>query len=351
MERLVKRAGIANIDFKEQFVAIKIHFGEPGNLAYIRPNYAARMANIIRSLGGKPFLTDCNTLYSGRRANAVDHLQSAMENGFNPISAQCDVIIADGLKGTECREIEIDGEYCKVPKIGSAVADADIIISMNHFKGHEQAGFGGALKNLGMGAASVAGKMELHGNSQPRIDLEKCRGCNICVKHCRHQAIHLNENRKAEIDYTKCVGCGQCVALCQYEGAVLGSWDTSENLNCKIAEYTKAVLLDKPHFHISFIMNVSPECDCWNHNDAAIVPDLGIAASFDPVALDKACADMVCNAPLLQTNNCLSEKHPHEHLEGEDKFHMIHPDTNWQSGLIHAEKIGIGTQNYELITV
>ena len=202
-----------------------------------------------------------------------------------------------------------------------------------------------------MGAASVAGKMELHGNSQPRIDLDKCRGCNICVKHCRHQAIHLNANRKAEIDYTKCVGCGQCVALCQYEGAVLGSWDTSENLNCKIAEYTKAILLDKPNFHISFIMNVSPECDCWNHNDAAIVPDLGIAASFDPVALDKACADMVCNAPLLQTNNCLSEKHPHEHLEGEDKFHMIHPDTNWQSGLIHGEKIGIGTQNYELITV
>ena len=351
MERLVKRAGIANIDFKEQFVAIKIHFGEPGNLAYIRPNYVARMANIIRSLGGKPFLTDCNTLYSGRRANAVDHLKSAMENGFNPISAQCDVIIADGLKGTECREIRVDGEYCKAPKIGSAVADADIIISMNHFKGHEQAGFGGALKNLGMGAASVAGKMELHGNSQPRIDLEKCRGCNICVKHCRHHAIHLNANRKAEIDYTKCVGCGQCVALCQYEGAVLGSWDTSENLNCKIAEYTKAVLLDKPNFHISFIMNVSPECDCWNHNDAAIVPDLGIAASFDPVALDKACADMVCNAPLLQTNNCLSEKHPHEHLEGEDKFHLIHPDTNWQAGLVHGEKIGIGTQNYELITV
>ena len=157
MERVVKRAGIAGIDFQKQFVAIKIHFGEPGNLAYIRPNYAARMANIIRELGGKPFLTDCNTLYSGRRANAVDHLKSAMENGFNPISAQCDVIIADGLKGTECREIEINGEYCKAPKIGSAIADADIIITMNHFKGHEQTGFGGALKNLGMGCASVAG--------------------------------------------------------------------------------------------------------------------------------------------------------------------------------------------------
>lgn len=275
MERLVKRAGIANIDFKNQFVAIKIHFGEPGNLAYIRPNYAARLVSLLRELGAKPFLTDCNTLYSGRRSNAVDHLQSAMENGFNPMSAGCNVIIADGVKGTDYREIEIDGQYCKAPKIGAAIADADIIISMNHFKGHEQAGFG---------------------------------------------------------------------------GAVMGEGDTSERLNYKIDEYTKAVLADKPHFHVSFIMNVSPECDCWNHNDAAIIPDLGIAASFDPVALDKACADMVINAPIIGGNK-LAETHPHEHLEGEDKFHLIHPDTNWQAGLRYAEEIGLGSQAYELITV
>ena len=323
MERLVKRAGIANIDFKNQFVAIKIHFGEPGNLAYIRPNYAARLVSLLRELGAKPFLTDCNTLYSGRRSNAVDHLQSAMENGFNPMSAGCNVIIADGVKGTDYREIEIDGQYCKAPKIGAAIADADIIISMNHFKGHEQAGFGGALKNLGMGCASVGGKLELHCASQPRIDTEACKGCNICVKHCAHDAIHLNNNRKAEIDYERCVGCGQCVALCQYDGAVMGEGDTSERLNYKIDEYTKAVLSDKPHFHVSFIMNVSPECDCWNHNDAAIIPDLGIAASFDPVALDKACADMVINAPIIGGNK-LAEAHPHEHLEGEDKFHLMH---------------------------
>ncbi|MCS2461549.1 DUF362 domain-containing protein [Parabacteroides distasonis] len=316
MERLVKRAGIANIDFKNQFVAIKIHFGEPGNLAYIRPNYAARLVSLLRELGAKPFLTDCNTLYSGRRSNAVDHLQSAMENGFNPMSAGCNVII----------------------------------ISMNHFKGHEQAGFGGALKNLGMGCASVGGKLELHCASQPRIDTEACKGCNICVKHCAHDAIHLNNNRKAEIDYERCVGCGQCVALCQYDGAVMGEGDTSERLNYKIDEYTKAVLADKPHFHVSFIMNVSPECDCWNHNDAAIIPDLGIAASFDPVALDKACADMVINAPIIGGNK-LAETHPHEHLEGEDKFHLIHPDTNWQAGLRYAEEIGLGSQAYELITV
>ena len=352
MERVINRAGLEQIDLKNQFVAIKIHFGEPGNLAYIRPNYAARVAVLLRNLGAKPFLTDCNTLYSGRRANAVDHLQSAMENGFNPISAKCDVIIADGLKGTDCREIEINGEYCKAPKIGTAIADADVIISMNHFKGHEQSGFGGALKNLGMGCASVAGKLELHSASQPRIDLNHCTGCNICVKNCRHDAVHLNASRKAEIDYTKCVGCGQCVALCQYDGAVMGAGDTSERLNYKIAEYTQAVLLNKPHFHISFIMNVSPECDCWNHNDAAIVPDLGIAASFDPVALDKACVDMVTRAPVLATNNCLAGKSIHGgHFEDCDKFHLLHPDTNWQAGLEHAEKIGIGQQEYELITV
>lgn len=350
MERVIKRAGIAQIDFTRQFTAIKIHFGEPGNLAYIRPNYAARMSTYLRGLGAKPFLTDCNTLYSGRRSNAVDHLQSAMENGFNPISAMSNVIIADGLKGTEFREIEINGEYCKAPKIGSAIADADIIITMNHFKGHEQAGFGGALKNLGMGCASVGGKLELHSASQPRVISAHCKGCNICVKHCAHDAIALNDQRIAEIDYTKCVGCGQCIALCQYDAAQMGEGDSSERMNYKIAEYTKAVLQGKPNFHISFIMNVSPECDCWNHNDAAIVPDLGIAASFDPVALDKACADMVAHAPLLSGNR-LAETHPHEHLCGEDKFHLIHPDTNWQAGLEHAEKIGLGTQTYELITV
>jgi len=351
MERLVRTAGIATIDFKNQFTAIKIHFGEPGNLAYIRPNYAARLANLLRGLGARPFLTDCNTLYSGRRANAVDHLQSAMENGFNPISAQCQVIIGDGLKGTDYREIEIDGEYCRAPKIGAAVADADIIISMTHFKGHEQSGFGGTFKNLGMGAASVPGKLELHSASQPVVDAANCTGCNICVRNCAHDAIHLNTSRIAEIDYNNCIGCGQCVALCQYDAAVMGDEDTSERLNCKIAEYTYAILRNKPNFHISFIMNVSPECDCWAHNDAPIVPDLGIAASFDPIALDKACADIVTNAPAAQNSNILTAKHPHEHLEGKDKFKLLHPETDWLSGFKHAEKLRMGTIDYELITI
>jgi uncharacterized Fe-S center protein len=348
MERLVKKAGLTTLTLEKQFVAIKIHFGEPGNLAYLRPNYAARMADLLRKEGAKPFLTDSNTLYSGRRSNAVDHLQSAMENGYNPISARCPVIIADGLKGTDYREVELNGKYCKAPKVGAAIVDADVIVSMNHFKGHEQSGFGGALKNIGMGSASVGGKLELHSSSKPVVEAENCKSCKICVIHCAHDAIHLNTDRIAEIDYSRCTGCGQCVALCQYDSAVLADYDTSEILNCKIAEYTKAILNGKPHFHVSFIMNVSPECDCWNHNDAAIVPDIGMAASFDPVALDRACVDLVMKAPALSGSRLTESRHETLH-DQEDKFHRIHPNTDWRSGLEYAEEIGVGSQQYELI--
>ena len=350
MERLVREAGLLKIDFEKKFVALKIHFGEPGNLAYIRPNYVARLSKILHYAGAKPFLTDSNTLYSGGRSNAVDHIQGAMENGYNPISAHCPVIIADGLKGTDYREIPFNGKYCKAPKVGAAVVDADIIISLNHFKGHEQTGFGGALKNIGMGSASVGGKLELHSNSKPVIDTDYCKGCKICVTHCAHDAVHLNADKKAVIDYEKCVGCGQCIAVCQYDSAGLDDWDTSGVLNSKIAEYTKAILDGKPHFHISFIMNVSPDCDCWGNNDAAIVPDIGIAASFDPVALDRACAEMVLKAPALPGSKLMDKCNGHFH-ENDDKFLVVHPNAKWRSGLAYAEEIGLGTQQYDLITI
>lgn len=349
LERLVKTAGINQIDFKDKFVAIKIHFGEYGNVAYVRPNYAAVIVDIIKKLGGKPFLTDSNTLYSGSRDNAVDHIHTAMVNGFNPIATGCDVIIADGLRGKDERIVDIGGKYCPEPKIGAAIAEADIVISITHFKGHEMAGFGGTLKNLGMGSGSVAGKQDMHSTAQPKIELDNCIGCRICEKNCNHDAIHVVD-RKAVINYDNCVGCGQCVALCKSGGAVMSSTESGEILNYKIAEYTKAVLNGKPNFHVSFIMNVSPECDCWGHNDAAIVPDLGIAASFDPIALDQACADIVNKAPTLQTANALAEKE-HEHTHEHDKFHHLHPDTNWQAGLRYGEEIGLGTRDYELVSV
>lgn len=367
LERIVRAAGIEQIDFKDKFVAIKIHFGELGNMAYIRPNYAAVIVRIIRELGGKPFLTDANTLYSGSRSDAVGHLHTAAVNGFNSIVTGCDVIIADGLRGNDERIVDVGGTYCPEPKIGAAIAEADIVISLSHFKGHEMAGFGGAIKNLGMGSGSVAGKRDMHATAQPKVNAAKCIGCGLCEKNCAHDAIHVVASDEAQnklgrlavIDYDRCVGCGQCVAICGTQAAEMSSEESGIVLNYKIGEYTKAVLKDKAHFHVAFIMNVSPECDCWAHNDAAIVPDLGMACSFDPVALDQACADLVTAAPILRTPNqlnaahgeecdCHCEHHHHEH-EGDDKFHLLHPNTNWQAGLRYAEEIGIGTREYELV--
>jgi hypothetical protein len=343
LAKLLEKAGMLKIDFSKKLVAIKIHFGEPGNLSYIRPNYAAVIVKIIQEQEGLVFLTDANTLYKGRRSNAVDHLLSANENGFNPLAVGCNVVIADGLKGTDYREVEIGLNHCKTAKIGAAIANADVVISMNHFKGHEFACIGGCLKNIGMGSGSVGGKLEMHSNSKPAMNSENCTACRICEKNCAHDAIHVI-NKKAVINYENCVGCGQCVAVCQYD-AVQVEWEAT-NMQEKIAEYAFAAVKDKPAFHVNFLMDISPNCDCWNANDVPIVPNIGILASSDPVAIDKASIDLVNTAP-VNINSALDENLKN----GEDKFRALHPQTDWKICLDYAEKIGLGSQVYELIKV
>lgn len=346
--RVMEKAGIGEIDLKDKMVALKIHFGEPGNLAYVHPNYVASIVRKIKELGGKPFLTDCNTLYYGQRANAVDHLEAAMVNGFNRIAVGCDVIIADGLTGTDAKEIEVNQKHIKLAKIGTVIADADVIISINHFKGHEQTGFAGALKNIGMGCGSRKGKLEMHSTSKPKMRQENCVACGMCIKNCPEKAIAYNPDKKAQIDYEKCIGCGQCVASCHY-GAARAVYDEAiDILNEKIAEYTLAVLKGKLHFHINFMIKISPDCDCASFNDLAIVPDVGIAASSDPVALDRACVDMVNAAPVIE-GSIIEDKGKLK--DGKDKFVHVHPDVHWKECLNHAEKINVGTQEYKLVTI
>lgn len=348
LKRLCITAGIKDIDFNNKYAAIKIHFGEYGNLAYLRPNYARVIADLIRELGGKPFLTDCNTLYVGSRKNALDHLETAYANGFSPLSTGCHVLIGDGLKGADEALVPIDGEYIKEAKIGRAIMDADIFISLNHFKGHECAGFGGALKNIGMGCGSRAGKMEMHNDGKPQVNQSKCIGCKACAKICAHDAPAF-EGGKATIDHDQCVGCGRCLAICPTDAIRATNGSSNELLNCKIAEYTKAVLDGRPHFHISLICDVSPNCDCHAENDAAIIPNVGMLASFDPVALDVACAEL-CNAQPILANSRLEENRLKEEAPADgDHFRLNHPNTNWRSCVAHAEKIGIGTRQYELI--
>ena len=347
LKRLIKKAGIGTIDFDKKYVAIKIHFGEPGNLAYLRPNYAKAVADVVKELGGKPFLTDCNTLYVGGRKNALDHLESAYENGFSPFSTGCHVIIADGLKGTDEALIPVEGgEYVKEAKIGQAVMDADVFISLAHFKGHEATGFGGTLKNIGMGCGSRAGKMEQHSAGKPHVNQENCIGCRQCTKICAHDAITITD-RKASIDHNKCVGCGRCIGVCPRDAVEPASDESNDILNKKIAEYTKAVVQGRPCFYINMVIDVSPYCDCHAENDAAIVPDVGFFASFDPVALDMACADAVNRQPVI-SNSILGD---HQHIHEGDHFHKVSPDTDWIVAIEHAEKLGLGTREYEIVEV
>ena len=344
LQRLIRKAGIEQIDFQNKFAAIKIHFGEPGNLAYLRPNYAKAVADVIRELGGRPFLTDCNTLYVGRRKNALDHLDAAYENGYNPFTTGCQVIIADGLKGTDEVLVPVDGQYVHEAKIGRAVMDADVVISLNHFKAHEATGIGGAIKNVGMGCGSRAGKMEMHSAGKPVVQTRICIGCGACARNCAHGAISFTD-KKAKIDHNKCVGCGRCIGACPVDAVEAANDEANDILTKKMAEYTLAVLSGRPHFHISLCIDLSPYCDCHAENDIPFAPDVGMFASFDPVALDMACADAVNAQPGVK-GSILDHR---EKLD--DHFNAIHPTTDWRVGLEYAEEIGLGSCAYELIEV
>lgn len=347
LKKLVKHAGIADLDLDGKFVAIKLHFGELGNISYLRPNYARAVVDVVKELGGKPFLTDCNTMYPGSRKNALEHLECAWQNGFTPLTAGCPILIGDGLKGTDDVEVPVvGGEYVKAAKIGRAIMDADVFISLTHFKGHELTGFGGAIKNIGMGCGSRAGKMAMHSIGKPSIDAEKCRGCKTCTHYCAQSAISIGEDHKARIDHDLCAGCGRCIGVCNFD-AISNAFDAESTiLNERMAEYTKAVIQGRPHFHVSIVNQVSPYCDCHAENDAAVVPDIGMFASFDPVALDHACIDAVNAAPAISTSVLGQCAHEHN-----DHFTDIHPKTNWRSQIEHAQKIGIGNVDYELVTV
>ena len=347
LSRLITRAGIDGIDMEKRIVAIKTHFGEYGNLSFLRPNYAKVIADAVKSKGGIPFLTDTNTLYVGHRKNAIEHIETASMNGFGPLTTGCPVIIADGLKGTDDVEVEIDGEYVKKAKIARGIVDADVLVTLSHFKCHELAGFGGALKNLAMGCASRAGKMDMHSAGKPELDSSSCRGCGKCVKNCGQDAITLT-NKVAAINYDKCVGCGRCIGACPFD-VIYSAYDQNiDILNAKMLEYAMAATKDKPCFHVVIITDVSPFCDCHAENDTPIIPNVGMLASFDPVALDRACVDLVMKQPMIEGSllhiNC-GGRCP------ENMFKAVQPNSKWQSIFEHAEKIGYGSTNYELVKV
>ncbi len=359
LQKLMRMAGIGQIDMNGKFVAIKMHFGELGNLAYLRPNYAKAVADVVKEQGGLPFLTDCNTLYPGSRKHALEHLDCAEINGFNPITTGCHVIIADGLRGTDDIEVPVhNGEYCKTAFIGHAIMDADIFISLTHFKGHEQTGFGGTIKNIGMGCGSRAGKMQQHQSGHPHVDQDVCRGCQRCARECGSDAIEYQDKavdgknvKRAFINPDKCKGCGRCIGACAFDAISNDNWDAPQMLGRRMAEYAQAVCYGRPCFHVSLITDVSPNCDCHGENDAPIIPDIGMLASFDPIALDQACVDLCEKAEPIrnsQLGDNMASPHFHDY---HDIWKNNNPNVAWKETLEHGEKIGLGSRQYELITM
>lgn len=353
LKKLIKKAGIGQIDMDGKFAAIKLHFGELGNISYLRPNYARAVADVVKELGGKPFLTDCNTMYPGSRKNALEHLECAWENGFTALTVGCPILIGDGLKGTDDIAVPVaGGEYVKEARIGRAIMDADVFISLTHFKGHEMTGFGGAIKNIGMGCGSRAGKIDQHSNGKPHIDSAMCRGCLRCQRECANSGLDFDTaNKKMTVNQENCVGCGRCLGACNFDAIAFDNDAANELLNCRMAEYTKAVVDGRPCFHISLVVDVSPHCDCHGENDVPILPNLGMFASFDPLALDQACVDACLKATPLPGSKLSDNMAKADFADHHDHFLNTTPESEWRTCLDHAEKIGLGTRDYELIVV
>ena len=343
---LLSRAGLSDAIAADDLVAVKLHFGEQGNTGFVHPIYLREVVKRVRDAGGKPFLTDANTLYRGERANAVDHLACAVHNGFSYATVEAPLVIADGLDGREAVEVPVAGRHFESVRIGAAAVHADAMVVVTHVKGHEATGFGGALKNVGMGLGCRSAKQRMHADFRPEVGATKCTACGRCAKWCPVGAITIGPDRVATVDYALCYGCGECVAACPY-GAIATEWTTDANmLQEKIVEHAAGALSGKEGkvVYLSFVTAVSPDCDCWSFSDAPIVPDLGVLASTDIVAIEQAAYDMINAAPGLAGSRG-------EGMEaGSDKFTAI-TGVDGTRAIAYAEEMGLGTRSYELLTV
>ncbi len=347
VDTLLDKSGFGDFIQKNDLVAVKMHFGEKGNLSYLRPRLVKGFLEKIKALGGNPFLTDAGTLYVGSRADAVTHLHTAIENGFSYASLGVPIIIADGLRGTSTRRVTINAKHFESVEIAREALNADRIVCLTHFKVHELTGLGGALKNLGMGLAGRAGKLAIHSTVTPYVS-NKCIACGTCVDYCPAGALQLSEgeNTIARINAEACIGCGQCLVSCPH-GFINVHWnENTQNVQEKICEHCYGIIngSKKPTFFVNVINIVTPECVCYNHSVAFIVPDIGILASSDPIAIDQASADLVNEARGLEGSQLKSAFEP-----GTDKFRDLYPKIDWTIQLQYGEEIGLGRRNYRLI--
>jgi uncharacterized protein len=327
-------------------VAIKTHFGERGGHAYIRTPFIGKIVQKVKEYGGIPFVTDANTLYSHKRHNAIDHLETAAINGFTNETVGAPIIIADGLIGKDDEIIKIKGNHFKEVYIASAIFHADFIIAATHFTGHILGGFGGSIKNLAMGCASIKGKYLQHSEFLPKVEKDLCKLCGTCVENCGYDAIKKGKNSIYFIA-ENCIGCGECVSSCKY-GAISPTFpNEAKKLQEKMVEYLMGIKNQKKGkiIYINFLIDISPECDCWNISNIPIVHDLGILLSDDPVAIDKASVDLINAAPSESLWSTADKS------SGQDKFKAIYKNTEWNWQLDYGKQMGIGNEEYKIIKI
>jgi uncharacterized protein len=356
LDILLDRADLKGKIKEKDLTAIKLHFGEKGNTAFVRPIFLRRIVDRVKELKGKPFLTDTNTLYTGTRSEAVSHLTTASENGFTESVVNAPILIADGLRGNSAIKVRIDKPIFKTVSIAREIYMADALIGVTHFKGHELSGFGGALKNLGMGCSSREGKLSQHSNISPKVKGKTCKGCERCLGWCAQEAISMRPPQSgvetkqsiAFIDPKKCVGCGECILTCP-SGAIQIQWNESIPIfQKKMVEHAYGAVQKKKGkvLFLNFLTQVSPACDCYGYSDTPIVNDIGILSSEDPVAIDQASVDLVNGEAGNRSSKLSKNWNP-----GEDKFRAVYPEVDWSIQLTYAEEIGLGTREYELIRI
>ena len=348
--RLLSQSGFYKFIQENELVALKLHFGEEGTLAFIRPPLVGFVVQEIRRKDALAFLTDTNTVYKGSRSNSVDHLFTALRHGFSPEAVGAPVIISAGLRGQDAFVVEVNLKHFREVRLAIELKDIDKLICLSHLTGHVQTGFGGAIKNLGMGLATKSAKLAMHSLAIPLTVEENCQGCGVCLKHCPGGAIRLEERegrgRVAVIEPSACLGCGECIGVCPY-GAMEIEWNESaQNLQEKICEHAYGVVKSVPVFYLNFLLDITPACDCLDFSDAPIVPDIGILASRDPVAIDQASIDLV-----NQQSGLPGTALERGLLPGEDKFKALYPEVDYTIQLRYGEQIGLGSRRYELVKV
>ncbi len=334
VQKLYAVGNLNQVISKRDFVAVKFHVGEKNNTTHVKPELIRKVVDFAKEAGGQPFLTETSTLYKGERENAVKHLMHANRHGFGIEQIGAPFIMADGLTGNSEYEIEIAGELHTSVKVAREIVSADSLIVVSHATGHVVTGLGACIKNIGMGLASRMGKMREHSAMLPEINIERCRFCKKCIQWCPQGAI-IEQADKAFIISEKCIGCGECLAVCRFD-AVKYDWDAESGFTQKsMAEHALGIVKSKKGkcLFINVLVDMTNDCDCFSVKQEKCIPDIGILASFDPVAVDKATLDLTAQ----QYGKTLAE--------------LAHGRNDAMIQINHAARIGMGFLEYELVTV